>query len=74
VAVNNDITLDELAKRVDRAALGMGKRNPHRILLLNTAAALRALGIRLEKALEENSELKAESSRIITPVGGHRVN
>ncbi len=54
-----EITLDDLVQRVEAAAWKMGKKNPHRILLLNTAAALKSVGLRLEEALEKIEALES---------------
>ena len=77
-----EIGLDELVTRVRQAAGKMGKANPNRLLLFNTAAALTSLGERLEDTLDEVGTLKREleatrdSQRsIVLPGGGlHRVN
>ncbi len=61
------ITLEELCRRLNAAAEGMGRGNPNKLLLLNSSAALRTLGQRLEEADKELAELK-NTPRIITRV------
>jgi hypothetical protein len=69
-----EITLDDLVARLQRAAGRMDRGRTNRLLLLNTAAALRALGARLEATLAENIELRAERGRMVAQGGEHRVN
>lgn len=66
------ITLEELVNRLQSAANKMGKHNGNRLLLLNAGAALRTLGMRLEAADLELSELK--NKPVIVGPGGARVN
>lgn len=66
------ITLEELCRRLNEAADGMGRQNPNRLLLLNSAAALRTLGEQLVDADAIIRQLR--SSPIPGPGGGQHVN
>ena len=66
------ITLEELSRRLKEAAASPYTKKANRLLFLNVEAALRALGLRLEAADAELSELK--NKPLIVGPGGSRVN
>jgi hypothetical protein len=66
------ITLDELVRRMQDASNKMGNKNPNRMLLFNSAAALVALGMRVEEADAKIAEL-TNRPRIVGH-GGQHVN
>ncbi len=71
------IMLDELVRRMRAAGDQPSTKKSNRLLLLNAAAALVALGQELEKAqakLREMGDKEQTGKRIITPGGLHRVN
>lgn len=67
------IMLDELVRRMEAAARIPSTRKANRLLLLNAAAALGALGQRVEEMGAELAELKNQP-RIVGPTGLRRVN
>jgi polyhydroxyalkanoate synthesis regulator phasin len=67
------IMLDDLVNRMKTAAYTAGTNKKNKMLLLNAAAALSALGQRLEALSAELADLQ-NKPRIVGPTGLHRVN
>ena len=74
------IGLDELVARLEVAAGKMGKKNENRLLLLNAAQALKALGAELERAWMQQAkdqrtgeQQATDRSLIVLPGGMHHV-
>ena len=55
-----EMSLDQLVTLIEKSAHEMSTRNPHRLVCLNAAHALAALGQQLEQAWHERDTLKAE--------------
>lgn len=70
-SVQYTITLEDLCLKLQEAADAVGTKRANRLLFLNTVAALRTLGERLEDVSRELAELK-NTPRIIAP--GGRIN
>ena len=64
------ITLDELVRRMQEAGKQPGTNKRNRLLFFNAAAALMALGLRLEEQDKRLAELT--NAPVIVPPGGER--
>lgn len=73
--MTQQMSLDELVRRVRAAAQKRGKKNPDRALLFNVALALEEMGRRLEEAWKDvRQEVVSKPALYLPGKGLHSVN